>query len=350
MSTSPMLPSSVSSENQWKQFWSRPEGKMGAALLVLLVGLGIFAWGTVSAFLVAMLVDTVHMAMLAGLLFAMGWVVFSKRSHMLFRLLSRYLTGLIINIDPIGILEDHLQQMKKRREQLGDQITNVAGQKRYLENIIEQNKKDATQNLAYAAQAQKMAQTTDAQKKLQMELQVRAKANKAGRLQQSNVGYQQLLVKITTVYDLLSKWAINIDFFIEDTEDTVKQAKIQYKVTSGAFNAIKTGMAIIRGNADENDLYDRTMEHLAEDAGAKLGAIEDFQRVAQNFMDSMDIANGAIDTQALEQLNQYEQKLLTSGSQDTAFLLPGATKEAVPVQAQAVGQGTKKTGYEDLLK
>jgi hypothetical protein len=348
MSNSPMIPASLSDSAQWKTFWSKPEGKMGIGLLILLGIGGIWAWGTVSAFLVAMLADTVHMAMLAGLLFAMGWVAFSKRSHMLFRLLSRYLTGLIINVDPIGILEDHLLQMKKRRERLGEQITNVAGQKRYLESVIEQNKQDASKNMAYAAQARKMADTTDAQKKLQMELQVRAKANKAGRLQQSNVGYQQLLNKITVVYDLLAKWAINIDFFIEDTEDTVKQAKTQYKVTSAAFSAIKTGMAIIRGNADENDLYDRTMEHLAEDAGQKLGAIDDFQRVAQNFMDTIDIQNGAIDTAALDQLNQYEQKLLTAGDQGTAFLIPAVTQQAVPVPVAT--KGSKTGTYGDLLK
>ena len=75
------------------------------------------------------------------------------------------------------------------------------------------------------------------------------------------------------------------------------------------------------------------MEHLAEEAGRKLGEMEDFQRLAQNFMDTIDLENGAVETDALEKLDAYEQKLLTSGATDTAFLLPGATAAPVPVPA-----------------
>jgi hypothetical protein len=61
--------------------------------------------------------------------------------------------------------------------------------------------------------------------------------------------------------------------------------------------------------------------------------MEDFQRLAQNFMDTIDLENGAVETEALEKLDAYEQKLLTSGATDTAFLLPGATAAPVPVPA-----------------
>ena len=52
---------------------------------------------------------------------------------------NRAITGMIINIDPIGILKDHLSQMRKRREVMSQQISNVSGQIQYLKSTIEKN-------------------------------------------------------------------------------------------------------------------------------------------------------------------------------------------------------------------
>jgi hypothetical protein len=95
------------------------------------------------------------------------------------------------------------------------------------------------------------------------------------------------------------------------------------------------------------------MEKLAEEAGRKLGEMEDFQRLAQNFMDTIDLENGAVETEALEKLDAYEQKLLTSGATDTAFLLPGATAAPVPVpagRADAPPAAKSAGDYGDMFK
>jgi len=83
---------------------------------------------------------------------------------------------------------------------------------------------------------------------------------------------------------------------------------------------------------------------LAEEAGRKLGEMEDFQRLAQNFMDTIDLENGAVETEALQKLDAYEQKLLTSGDSDTAFLLPGATVAPVPVAESELGCTPRSRG------
>lgn len=341
------MPESVSTTNQLKTFWARPEGKTGIALLAGAAVLGIYGYSQITGFLVGMLVDTVHIIELGGIVVGSGWVVLSKRSHMMFRLLSRSLTGIIINIDPIGIVEDKIKQMKKRREQFAQQISFLAGQKRMLEDTISQNEKDAKKALGYAAEARKLSQG-DAAKAHDYQLEMRAKANKAGRLQESNLTYQQILTRVSGIYDYLCRFAANLDYFISDTEDEVQQRKIRYKVANAAWGAVQKAMLILKGNADENDIYDRGMEKLANDASEKLGYIDDFQRAALPFMTSMDIQNGVIDTAALAQLDQYEQKLLTSGDGKTAFLLPGAAtpKAAAPVK----GVTDTPSNYKNLLK
>jgi hypothetical protein len=245
--------------------------------------------------------------------------------------------------------------MRKRRDVMSQQISNVSGQIQYLKNIIDKNQALANENMRLAAHAKKVATSTaDQNEQLRMALQMKAKANQAGRLQKSNLSYQQLLNKLQNIYDLLSKWAVHIDFYIEDTDNEVRQAEIEYKTINTAFRAYRTALAVIKGTGDEKELYNQTMEKLAEEAGRKLGEMEDFQRLAQNFMDTIDLENGAVETDALEKLDAYEQKLLTSGATDTAFLLPGATAAPVPVPAKGMGEATtpakSASDYGDMFK
>jgi hypothetical protein len=350
-----ITPSAPNLGQDLKSFWSRPEGKAGMIFIVLAAGALVYGWGMIVPFIVSMLADTLHMIYLAAILAAVLWVIFSSRTHLLFRLIMRWITGLIIDIDPIGILKDHLSQMRKRRDLMSQQISNVSGQIQYLKNIIDKNQALANENMRLAAHAKKIATSTaDQNEQLRMALQMKAKANQAGRLQKSNLSYQQLLNKLQNIYDLLSKWAVHIDFYIEDTDNEVKQAEIEYKTINTAYRAYRTALSVIKGTGDEKELYDQTMEKLAEEAGRKLGEMEDFQRLAQNFMDTIDLENGAVETEALEKLDAYEQKLLTSGATDMPFLLPGATAAPVPV---AVSKGPDSpspaksaSDYGDMFK
>src|SRR6201998_2102727 len=329
-----ITPSTPNLGQDLKSFWSRPEGKTGMIFIGLAAAAVVYGWGMIVPFIVSMLADTLHMIGLAAILAAVLFLIFSSRTHLLFRLLMRAITGMIINIDPIGILKDHLSQMRKRRDVMSQQISNVSGQIQYLKNIIDKNKALANENMRLAAHAKKIATSTaDQNEQLRMALQMKAKANQAGRLQKSNLSYQQLLNKLQNIYDLLSKWAVHIDFYIEDTDNEVKQAEIEYKTINAAYRAYRTALAVIRGTGDEKELYNQTMENLAEEAGRKLGEMEDFQRLAQNFMDTIDLENGAVETDALGQLDAYDKKLLPYGAAHTALILPGATAAPVPVPA-----------------
>jgi hypothetical protein len=350
-----ITPSAPNLGQDLKSFWSRPEGKTGMIFIVLAAAALVYGWGQIVPFIVSMLADTLHMVYLAAILGAILFVVFSSRTHLMFRLLMRAITGMIINIDPIGILKDHLSQMRKRRDVMSQQISNVSGQIQYLKDIINKNLALANENMRLAAHAKKIATTTaDQNEQLRMALQMKAKANQAGRLQKSNLSYQQLLGKLQNIYDLLSKWAVHIDFYIEDTDNEVKQAEIEYKTINTAYRAYRTALAVIKGTGDEKELYNETMEKLAEEAGRKLGEMEDFQRLAQNFMDTIDLENGAVETEALEKLDAYEQKLLTSGATETPFLLPGATAAPVPVPIKKTGDAPSPaksaSDYGDMFK
>ncbi len=139
-----ITPSAPNLGQDLKSFWSRPEGKTGMIFIVLAAAALVYGWAQIVPFIVSMLADTLHMVYLAAILGAVLFVIFSSRTHLMFRLLMRAITGMIINIDPIGILKDHLSQMRKRRDVMSQQISNVSGQIQYLKDIINKNQALAT--------------------------------------------------------------------------------------------------------------------------------------------------------------------------------------------------------------
>ena len=58
----------------------------------------------------------------------------------------RFLTGIFITIDPIGIIKNYVQTLKDNLAKINRQIANVKGQIVMLKNQIAENKKQIKQN------------------------------------------------------------------------------------------------------------------------------------------------------------------------------------------------------------
>jgi DNA-binding FrmR family transcriptional regulator len=309
-----------------KSFWSRPEGKTGAILLAGGAGALVYGWGKVVPFLVGMMTDTLHLAALVAGAGALLYVAFSPRTHLAFRLLARALTGLLVEIDPIGILRDRLSQMRRQRDEMKARVDEVQGQIGVLERAIEKNRSSAEENLKQASLARRTAQAAASEEEaLRRSLQVTVKANRAGRLEKQNMSYGQLLAKLRTVHEFLVRWSASVDAYIEDAEDQVRQAEIERKTIHSAYRAFRAALRAIRGKASEQEIYDAAMEHLADDVGRKLGEMEAFQRDARAFMDDMDVQRGVIGEDALERLDRFEQKVLGPRRQELLGPAPGAS-------------------------
>jgi len=331
-----------------KSFWSRPEGKTAMLIYAAIAAICIFFWGEIVPWLLNMLIDTLHMAYLVGILGAGLYLVFGKRPQLMFRVIVRKLTSLFVAVYPIEIIQDKLLQMKKRRDKMNEQIALVNGSITKLKRVIAQNHADALKGFGMASQAQKMAGSAqDATQQLQMQLAMKQQARKAQRREQSNIGYQSLLERLQKVYSFLTRYAANVDFFIEDTQDEIDQKKTEYETTNSAFGAMKQALAVIKGNATEEDIYDQAFDQIENTVSTQLGMMDDFQRISQNFMNGMDVETGAVDDSALQALNAFEQKALTAGTTDFQMFTTDQTKKALPVPIPINGQKTNE--YADLL-
>jgi hypothetical protein len=177
------------------------------------------------------------------------------------------------------------------------QIGLLRGSVRTLKNKIAENERLASNNMSLASQAKKQG----------IQAQAVIKIRKAGRLIDSNKTYSDLLVKLEVIYRVLTKMFENCGILIEDTEDQVHQKEIEWKTIRQAHSAMRSAMSIIRGDKDKKAIYEQALDVMATDLGNKIGEMEHFMEVSQNFMEGVDIENGAFEEKGLALLEKWEK-------------------------------------------
>ena len=210
----------------------------------------------------------------------------------------RYITGLFIQIDPIGILKSYVEDLKNNLKKMNKQIIVLKGQMKKLQMIIVENEKNISANLKLANAAK------ESDKKGIMIL----KSRKAGRLKESNMKLDELYRKLEILYRVLFKMYENSEILVEDIEDQVMVKEQERNAIKASHSAMKSAMNIIAGNTDKKEMFDRALEAIADDVSMKIGEMERFMEMSTNFMDSIDLQNGVFEEEGLELLEKWENE------------------------------------------
>jgi phage shock protein A len=255
----------------------------------------------------------------------------------------RFLTGLFIELDPIGILKNYIGEMKKNLAVMDEQLGNLNGSIRTLQNQIDTNQKEAEHSMALANQADKKM-AAGGLTSLDQQQYTSAKVTNqrhAASLININKSLTDLRDKLKILYDQLIRWRATAEFQVTDKENRVSEEEMRRKALKKAYSVFQAAKKIFRGDPVANQIYDQTLEYLADDAGQMLGEMEDFNRLANKLMTNMDLETGAINDEAVKQLSEFQQKLLPA----SVATVPGG----VPDQSAAI-PANKKDDYSDLIK
>ena len=312
-----------------KSFWKRPEGVTGLVfLLAILAGAG-FLIATNWAAILAAMSNVLIMAVTILALGAIIYMIADPRTRTLigymYKSIMRWVTGMFVTIDPIGILENYVDDLEKNLGKMGKQIGNLRGQMRKLQNLLKENNEQIEQSLKMAQKAK--------EKGIQNQLVLSSR--KAARLKDTNEKYTELLGKMEILYRVLTRMYQNSEILLEDTKDQVKLKKEERKAIRASHSAMKSAMNVISGDADKRALFDAALEEIADDVANKVGEMEQFMELSSNFMESVDLQNGIFADEGMKMLEEWEQKstLLLMGegqSQDSLDL----NKERPQRQAQ----------------
>lgn len=285
-----------------KTFWQRPEGVTGILVLSLLaIGGGLAVLANLTAILAALQV-TANLVIFLMVLAALLYVAFDPKMRALvsysYKSVMRWVTGLFVQIDPIGILKGYVEHLQDNLRNMNKQMNKLRGQMHQLNEVIVNNKREIQSNLQLASQAK------DSNNQAQMVL----KSRKAGRLQESNVRLDTLYKKMEVMYRVLKRMYENSEVMMEDIKDQVELKEQERKAIHASTSAMRSAMSIIKGDKDKRAMFDEALEAVAEDVSQKVGEMERFMEVSSSFMDSIDLQNGVFEEEGLEMLEKWEKE------------------------------------------
>jgi hypothetical protein len=332
---------------QVKTFLQRPEGKTGLILGTLLAGAACYGVWLLIPFLVAFLTGLLQIAILAGVLAFLAFVVSDKRIRTLasycWKSLMRAITGLIVEIDPIGILKGYLEDLQKRLGIMRQSMGNLNGQMVKLKRIIDSNEEQRKHSLEVAKLAHNKPESKPA-----FILQSR----QAGRLQKSNLTLQALYNKMQAMSKMLKKYYDVSEFYVNDIDEEIKVKTQERDAIRASYNAFTSARAILQGEGDRKALFDQAMDFLNDDYAMKIGEIEQFMDMSEGFIKTMDLENGVYEQDALAQFDAWDKKadqLLTSADIRTRVASSPDLSE-ISGQAEVEAQPEESGTFSDLFE
>jgi hypothetical protein len=114
----------------------------------------------------------------------------------------------------------------------------------------------------------------------------------------------------------------NSEVMLEDIQDQVELKDQERKAMRASHSAMKSAMNIIAGDKDKRMVFDMALEAIADDVANKVGEMERFMDVSENFMKSVDLQNGIFEEEGLRMLEKWENEGVSSilGAQKETLL------------------------------
>jgi len=324
-----------------RSFWKRPEGITGAIFLAGLVIGGGFLFATALPALIAMTKSTIA---LAGMLMVLGAIIFVALDPKargligyMYKSVMRWITGLFVQMDPIGILKSYVDDLKGNLRKMNKQISKLRGQMHKMKELIKNNQRQIESNLNLASKAR----AKNKQKVMIL------KSRKAGRLKESNMRLEDLYKKMEVLYRVLNKMYDNSEILMEDIKDQVEVKEQERKAIHASHSAMKSAMNIISGDKDKRYMFDMALEAIADDVSQKVGEMERFMDMSSNFMDSVDLQNGVFEEEGLKMLEKWETEgvSLILGEEKESLVLDAMNEENVLDLNEPVKRKVKIDGH-----
>ena len=327
-------------QNKPKSFWKRPEGVTGLLFLVALVGALGFVVVSFGAAILSFISTTIGIVVAGLILLGLIYMIADPKTRNLFfymyKSVMRWITGLFVQIDPIGILKSYVEELQGNLRKMNKQISQLRAQMHKLKEVIVNNEREITSNLKIAGKAK------ETNKRNVMIL----KSRRAGRLKDSNIKLEELYKKMEVLYRVLTKMYENSSILAEDIQDQVAVKEQERKAIHASHGAMKSAMSVIQGDPDQRAMFDMAMENITEDVANKVGEMERFMEVSANFMDSVDLQNGVFEEEGLNMLEQWEKEsnsLLLGEEKSTLLLQANNDSDVLDLDAP-VPERQRQTG------
>jgi hypothetical protein len=308
-----------------KKFFERPEGTTGIIFMIALGILGVVMLDRILPFIIRVMENTIYAMCLAGGIAMVVVLLLNNRFRTsmvaLFQLAMRWLTGLVIEINPIGILKNYIDTLQKKLGAMEVHLGALKGQSTNLKRKISEKKAEMEHHLAQAEQYKK---GNDA-------LNMQLAARKAAREDETIKNFAVQLEKMELLYKILMSMRDKAKFLLEDTAHTVEIKESEYKSIKEAHSAMVGARALIAGESSQKDMFEQAMQFVADDVAMRIGEMDNFMQISKEILSGVDADMGILNDKGLKMLDEWEKKDSLLLGKDKQLLLNTTSTTAAPM-------------------
>lgn len=290
---------SISMENKVSP-WEKPGGTLGMIVAGLAIGGGCIILYKILPFLISLTTNLLTLTLLVGVLAGIGFLVTNKRFRqtcsMVYFMIMRKITGLIIEIDPIAIVENKVKEMKKKILDIERQMGSLNGLNKQNERKIDEKKQ----------QLQNQIDLLNEYNKKNKRAEAGVAERQAVRLQGAIERQMKRLEDSKKWYEILKSLKHAAELTVLDTENEVNDRKEEFESIKAQHKAFSSIMSIMKGDPDQMEDFTRAMDFMAYDITQKLGEMSNVIDETGGLLSQFAIEEGVASKKADELLQKYE--------------------------------------------
>lgn len=317
--------------------WEKPGGTLGMVVAGLAIGGGCIILYKILPFLISLTTNLLTLTLLVGALAGIGFLVTNKRFRqtcsMMYFMVMRKITGLIIEIDPIAIVENKVKEMKKKILDIEHQMGSLNGLNKQNERKIEEKKQ----------QLQKQFDLLNEYNKVNRRAEAGVAERQAVRLQNAIERQIKRLEDSKKWYEILKSLKHAAELTVLDTENEVNDRKEEFESIKAQHKAFSSIMSIMKGDPDQMEDFTRAMDFMAYDITQKLGEMSNVIDETGGLLSQFAIEEGVASKKADELLERYK----TNGI-DGLFTAFNTTREPEPLLIEATRTTSGNKSYFDF--
>lgn len=282
--------------------WDKPGGTLGFIVAALAGCAALLGLYHILPWLIELTKNTITLVGLLAALAAILWIITSKSFRetfsMVYFMVMRKIAGILVEIDPIAIVEHKLQQMRDKIQLINEQMGKIRGLITRNERRVEQKKAELENELLSLAEYKKRPDKAG---------QAKVAENQVRRLRDSVARTEKRLEQSRQWYEILKKLKEHANLVVQDTENEVEDRKEEYEAIKAQHAAFSSIMSVVKGNPNEMVNFTRAMDYMADDISFRLGEMSDVIDETGGLLDQIEVEDALTSTRAAEILAQYEK-------------------------------------------
>lgn len=261
------------------ELWNRPGGTFAKITgVIALCGAGLAFLKYILPFLVAaagnMLLLTVELIALASILFAVTSKTFLRGVSLTWLQVMRKLYGVIVNIDPIAILQNGINEMRKKLDTVNENVTKLESVLVSMRKKLTEYKKGFENNVRKRDALQKKLNTMDDSTEiLKYRAQLQLINNEITRGNDQIKSQSERIITSEKYLDIMKKLQVAADFKVRDAQNELSYRKDEYEQAKAQQKAVSSITSILKGCLTSSMEEELAMEQVSNTINTSIAEI-----------------------------------------------------------------------------